>query len=395
VAGETDAFRQLTDAELAAVGQIGVRRAVAAGEYLYREGDSTYDFYVVIAGAVEIVVQSEGTERVIARHEARRFLGELNLLTGQRVFVSARVADPGEVIAVPRAALRRLISTDASLSDKILAAFLARRALLMSGAASAIRVIGSRFSPDSSRVREFLARSGIPHEWLDPDVDRDVERLLRELDIAPRDLPVVVTTGTVLRHATVGALADYLGLTVGNLPDRCFDLIVVGAGPAGLAAAMYGASEGLRTLAVEMVAVGGQAGSSSRIENYLGFPTGISGGDLTQRAVVQAQKFGASLSSPCAAVALREEAGHFVLRLSGDTDVAGRTVIVATGARYRRLDADRLEQFESRGVYYAATELEARMCAGSPAVVAGGGNSAGQAALFQARIHCANSPRTT
>jgi thioredoxin reductase (NADPH) len=384
VAADTDAFQQLSDAELATLGPLGVRRAVAAGEYLYREGDASYDFYVVLSGAVEIFVNSEGKERLIVRHEAGRFLGELNLLTGQRVYVSARVAEAGEVIAVSRDALRRLIATDASLSDKILAAFLARRAILMSGAASAIRVIGSRFSPDSGRVREFLARNRIPHEWLDPDADSDVERLLREFDIAPRDLPVVIATGTVLRRPTPGVLADYLGLTVGKLPDRCFDLVVVGAGPAGLAAAVYGASEGLRTIVVEMVAVGGQAGSSSRIENYLGFPTGISGADLTQRATVQAQKFGASLSSPCAAASLREDAGHLVIRLSDGIDVPGRAVIAATGARYRRLDAARLEQFESRGVYYAATELEARMCAGSPAVVAGGGNSAGQAALFLA-----------
>jgi thioredoxin reductase (NADPH) len=384
VASDTDAFLRLSGADLAALGRLGVRRAVAAGEYLYREGDASYDFYVVLSGAVEIFVKSEGQERIIARHEAGRFLGELNLLTGQRVYVSARVAEPGEVIAVPRDALRRLIATNASLSDKILAAFLARRAILMSGAASAIRVIGSRFSPDSGHVREFLARNRIPHEWLDPDADSDVERLLREFDIAPRDLPVVIATGTVLRRPTPGVLADYLGLTVGKLPDGCLDLVVVGAGPAGLAAAVYGASEGLRTIVVEMVAVGGQAGSSSRIENYLGFPTGISGADLIQRATVQAQKFGASLSSPCAAVSLREDAGHLVIRLSDGTDVPGRAVIAATGARYRRLDAARLEQFESRGVYYAATELEARMCAGAPAVIAGGGNSAGQAALFLA-----------
>ena len=384
MAADTDAFLQLSEAEMAALGQLGVRRAVAAGEYLYREGDPSYDFYVVLAGSVEIVVHSEGSERVIARHPAGRFLGELNLLTGQRVFVSARVAEPGEVLAVPRDALQRLIATDPSLSDKILAAFLARRAILMSGASSAIRVIGSRFSPDSGRLREFLTRSRIPHEWLDPDADNEVERFLRELDIAPHDLPVVIVTGKVLHRPTPDVLADYLGLTVGKLPDRCFDLIVVGAGPAGLAAAMYGASEGLRTLALEKVAVGGQAGSSSRIENYLGFPTGISGGDLTQRATVQAQKFGASLSSPVAVLSLREEAGHFVLRLSDGTDIPGRAVIVATGARYRKLDAVGLEQFESRGVYYAATELEARSCAGSPVVVAGGGNSAGQAALFLA-----------
>jgi thioredoxin reductase (NADPH) len=385
LAAETDdAFRQLNDTELAALGQFGVRRAVSAGEYLYREGDAGYDFYVVLAGAVEIVVHSEGKERVIARHSPGRFLGELNLLTGQRVFVSARVAEPGEVLAVPRDAFRRLIATDASLSDKILAAFLARRAILMTGASSAIRVIGSRFSPDSGRVREFLVRNRIPHEWLDPDADSDVERLLREFEIAPRDLPVVIVSGKVLRRPTPGVLAEYLGLTVGTMPDGGFDLIVVGAGPAGLAAAVYGASEGLRTLVLEMVAVGGQAGSSSRIENYLGFPTGISGGDLTQRATVQAQKFGASFSSPCTVASLREEAGHFVVRLSNGTEVPGHAVIVATGARYKRLDAEGLERFESRGVYYAATELEARACAGSPAVVAGGGNSAGQAALFLA-----------
>jgi len=384
LAADPDAFQRLNNAEIAALERLGLRRSVAAGEYLYREGDSGYDFYVVLAGAVEIVVKDQGKEKVIARHDARRFLGELNLLTGQRVFVSARVAESGEVIVVPRDALRRLIATDPSLSDKILAAFLARRAILMSGAASAIRVIGSRFSPDSTRVREFLVRSGIPHEWLDPDTDSDVERLLREFGIASQDLPVVIATGMVLRRPTPGVLAEYLGLTIGKLPDRSFDLIVVGAGPAGLAAAMYGASEGLRTLVLERVAVGGQAGSSSRIENYLGFPTGISGGDLTQRAAVQAQKFGASLSNPCTAVSLEEAAGNFVVSLTDGTDVPGRAVIVATGARYRKLDAARLEQFESRGVYYAATELEARSCAGSPVVVAGGGNSAGQAALFLA-----------
>jgi len=194
-----------------------------------------------------------------------------------------------------------------------------------------------------------------------------------------------------LRHPTPGVLAQYLGLTIDSLPERCFDLVVVGAGPAGLAAAVYGASEGLRTLVVEMAAVGGQAGTSSRIENYLGFPTGISGGDLTQRAVVQAEKFGAHLTSPCEASSLREEAGHLVVRLSDGTDVAGRAVIVASGARYRRLDAARLADFDGNGVYYAATEMEARLCAGSPVVVAGGGNSAGQAALFLA---AADSPVT-
>ena len=288
------------------------------------------------------------------------------MLTGLRVFVSARVVEPGEVIVVPVADLRRVLATQPGLGDTILAAFMARRAALLSGASAAIRVVGSRFSPDSQRMREFLARIRIPHEWLDPDHDAAVDRLLREVGVTPAELPVVIVSGSVLRRPTPGELAEYLGLTVGSLPDRCFDLVIVGGGPAGLAAAVYGASEGLRTLGVDMVAPGGQAGTSSRIENYLGFPTGISGGDLTQRALVQAEKFGAHLTAPCAATSLREQAGHLVVGLADGTEVAGRAVIVATGARYRRLDVDRLADFESKGVYYAATTIEARECARVP-----------------------------
>ncbi|OLE06279.1 MAG: cyclic nucleotide-binding protein [Ktedonobacter sp. 13_1_20CM_4_53_11] len=391
MADDVVAFPTLDDSELAVLQALGSRRSVAVGEYLYREGDATYDFYVILSGAAEIVVRSDGEERIITRHGPGQFLGELNLLSGQRVYLSARVVKPGEVIVVPRAALHHLIATAPTLGDTILVAFLARRSALLSGASAAIRVVGSRFSPESLRVREFLARNGIPHEWLDPDRDAAVERLLREFAVTPGELPVVIVSGSVLRRPTPGGLAEYLGLTITSLPERCFDLVVVGAGPAGLAAAVYGASEGLQTLVVEMAAVGGQAGTSSRIENYLGFPTGISGGDLTQRAVVQAEKFGAHLTSPCTASSLREEAGHLVVRLSDGTDVAGRAVIVASGARYRRLDASRLADFEGNGVYYAATEMEARLCAGSPVVVAGGGNSAGQAALFLA---AAGSPVT-
>lgn len=384
MADDADAFPVLDAPELEVLDALGSHRSVSAGEYLFREGDAAYDFYVVISGEVEILMRTDGADRVVTRHGAGRFVGELNLLTGLRAFVSARVTEPGEVLVVPRELLRDIIRTNPRLSDRILTAFLARRAALLSAPSAAIRVVGSRFSPESTRIREFLARSRIPHEWMDPERDEHVEDVLREFGVTPGELPVVIATGSVLRRPTTGALAEYLGLTVESLPGRCFDLIVVGAGPAGLAAAVYGASEGLSTLALDRVAVGGQAGTSSRIENYLGFPIGISGGDLTQRAMVQAEKFGAHLVNPCAAVSLREEAGHLVVGLSDGSVVAGRAVIVASGARYRRLDAARLEDFEGNGVYYAATDAEARMCSGSPVVVAGGGNSAGQAALFLA-----------
>jgi thioredoxin reductase (NADPH) len=382
--GYKQAFPTLTDADLALVQAYGTRRAITVGEYLFRQGDQRDDFYVVVSGAVDIIVHSDNEDRVLVQHGPRRFVGELNLLTGLRLLVSARAAEAGEVVVVSKQGWRTLIATNPQLSDTILTALMARRALLVQAAAASIRLVGSRFSPETRRIREYFTRSHIPHEWLDPDRDPSVEELLHASGTGPGELPVVLTGETVLRQATAGSVAEYLGLTVQNLPSRSFDLVVAGAGPAGLAAAVYGGSEGLRTLILEMVAAGGQAGSSSRIENYLGFPTGISGDDLTQRALVQAEKFGAFLSSPCAATALREENGHLVVHLSDGSDVVGRAVIAATGAMYRRLDVDRLDCFEGNGVYYAATELESRLCAQSPVVVVGGGNSAGQAAMFLA-----------
>jgi thioredoxin reductase (NADPH) len=384
VSDNAAASATLDDTQLEALDALGTRRSVEAGEYLFREGDPTYDFYVIVSGAVDIVIHTDGEERVITRHGPGRFLGELSMLTGLRVFVSARVVEPGEVIVVPAADLRRVLATQPGLGDTILAAFMARRDMLLTGASEATRVVGSRYSPESLEVREFLTRSRIPHTWLDADHDAGVEGLLRHVGVTPAELPIVIVSGTVLRQPTPGALAEYLGLTVGNLPDRCFDLVIVGGGPAGLAASVYGASEGLRTLGVDSVAPGGQAGASSRIENYLGFPTGISGADLTQRALVQAEKFGAHVTAPCAATSLREQAGHLVVGLIDGTEVAGRAVIVATGARYRKLEVDRLADFELKGVYYAATTIEARECAAAPVVVVGGGNSAGQAAVFLA-----------
>ena len=388
MADESEATPTLNAADIALVADLGVRRHVDEGEFLYRAGDVSYDFFVLVSAEVEIFLQVGGGENVIAQHGPGRFLGELNMLSGLRVFVSARVARAGEVVVLARDRLRQLMATNPQLGDTILAAFVARRALLLTNAAPSIRVIGSQFSPESLRIREFLTRTRVPHEWLDPDRDQQVEDLLAQFGIAASELPVVIANGSVLRRPSPGELASYLGLTVESLPGRCFDLVVVGGGPAGLAAAVYGASEGLRTLGVDMTAPGGQAGTSSRIENYLGFPMGISGSELTQRAVIQAEKFGANLTVPCTAVSIRNQAGHLVVRLSDGSDVAGRAVIAASGASYRRLDAARLGDFEGNGVYYAATEMEARLCAMSPVVVVGGGNSAGQAAIFLGQGGC-------
>lgn len=381
---EDPRFPQLDDHELAVLDALGARRPVAAGENLYRSGDATYDFYAVVAGGIEITVPDGGGEHVVARHGPGRFLGELNLLTGLRVFATAQVVEAGEVIQVPRAELRRLIATSPTLGDKILGAFLARREGLMAEANASIQIIGSRFSPGTGQLLEFLNRLQVPYSWRDPDHEADVEQALEAFALGPCDLPAVIVSGKVLKRPTPGVLSEYLGLTLASLPERCFDLVVVGGGPAGLAAVVYGASEGLRTLGLEMEGVGGQAGSSSRIENYLGFPRGVSGTELTTRAVVQAEKFGANLSVPCTAESLEERAGHLVVTLSDGTEVGARAVIAATGARYRRLAAERLADFEGSGVHYSATQLEAGMCAGRPVVVVGGGNSAGQAALFLA-----------
>ena len=378
----------LTAAQLAVLGGFGERRPIAVGDVLYAEGDATYDFYVVLSGRVDIIGTFDCVEEVVATHTAGRFLGELNLLTGQRVYLTARVVEAGEVVAIPLAELRRVIATIPDLSDIILGAFVARRSRLMEGAARSLRVIGSRHLPEALAMREFLTRNRVPHQWLDAETEPDIERLVQWFDLACSDLPVVIAGSTVLRRATPGQVAQHLGLTIESIPERCFDLIVVGAGPAGLAASVYGASEGLRTLTVESELPGGQAGTSSRIENYLGFPAGISGNDLTALAMTQALKFGATMTTPCEVVRLFEKAGHLVVLLSDGTEIAGRAVVAATGAHYRRLNVPRLAEFEGIGVFYAATEIEARMCGGKPVVVVGGGNSAGQAALFLAKNHC-------
>ena len=381
-------FPRLNDEQRDALAALGERRQVESGDVLFREGDETYDFYVVESGAVAIV-QGHGAEnRIIAVHGRHRFLGELNLLSRGRVYLTAVVRDPGEVIRVPAERLREVVGRDQELSDLIVAAFLARRSMLID-MGTGIKLIGSRYSADSRRLREFVARNRMPHTWIDLEQDAEAEGLLCGLGVEASDTPVVSWSGQLLRNPTNQELAAKMRLGVAGPQPALCDMVVVGAGPAGLAAAVYGASEGLDTLVVEAVALGGQASTSSRIENYLGFPAGISGSELAARAALQADKFGARLVVPGEAIELDSEDGHYRVHLSGGDTVAGRTLIVATGARYRRLDVPGLEEYEGLGVYYAATQAEAQMCENDPVLIVGGGNSAGQAAVFLAE-HAAN-----
>jgi thioredoxin reductase (NADPH) len=380
------AFPTLSDVDLATLRKFGRVESVEMGRVLQRAGDVPRDFHAVVSGSIDVVVRIDGREQVLRRHQRGGFLGELSLLTGQRTYVEARMAEAGELIVVPQEAFRRMIATEPELSDTLLRAFVGRRTAMISLPESPLRILGSTFSPESLRLREFAVRNRIVHQWIDVETSPEWPSLKRLHAIDPSDLPVVLAPDEeVLPHATPGSLSDMLGLTIQSIPGRQFDLVVVGAGPAGLAASVYGASEGLSTLMVESVAIGGQAGTSSRIENYLGFPTGISGNDLAGRAYLQAMKFGAQLSSPCVATGLTSDGGNMAVRLSDGTDVGGRALLIATGAHYRRLDIPELPQFEDAGVYYAATETEAQQCRGARVIVVGAGNSAGQAAMFLCR----------
>jgi thioredoxin reductase (NADPH) len=371
---------------LAELAPFGEERAVDVGDTLFRAGDESREFLVVLEGAVDIIRPDLDGDTLITNHTAGRFLGELNLLTGQRLYLSARVTEPGRVLAIPLEEFRRVMSTKPDLADTIFSAFVARRELLRTGeGARAMRIIGSRYSREAMALRAFAARSRFPHTWIDIEDADDVEVLLANMGFRPRDTPVVITPTGVLRHPSPGEFAEHLGLTFRQEPGYVFDLVVVGSGPAGLAAAVYGASEGLNTVSLDAVSTGGQAGASSRIENYVGFPNGISGEELASRAAIQAQRLGARLNAPCAVAGLRVEDGFQVLVLGDGSEIPSRTVIIASGARYQRLAVADLERFEGAGVYYAATDLEARICSGQPVIVVGGGNSAGQAALYLAQ----------
>jgi thioredoxin reductase (NADPH) len=383
------AWVTLGSAELDELAPFGTERDVTVGEVLYRAGDENYDFVVILDGEVEIVRRGPDGDVPVALHGARRFLGELNLLTGQRAYLTARVTKAGRILSVDHDTFRRMMSSKPQLSDVIFRAFVARRELLRVGeGAGAVRIIGSRYSPEAMALRAFANRTRLPHTWIDLEDVEDVAGLLASIGATVADTPVVLMPSEVLHHPTPGEFAERLGLTFRPVPGYLCDLVVVGTGPAGLAAAVYGASEGLDTISLDATGIGGQAGSSSRIENYVGFPNGISGEDLAARAAIQAQRLGARLNAPCGVAGLRVEHGFHVIVLDDGSELPARAVIVASGARYRRLAVDDLERFEGAGVYYAATDLEARICAGFDVIVVGGGNSAGQAAIYMAQQKC-------
>ncbi|MFF9373167.1 FAD-dependent oxidoreductase [Streptomyces griseoluteus] len=380
------AYPRLTQEQIARLEEHGERRSTSADDVLIREGERCDTFIVVLEGSVA-VVEDYGTpeEHLLRVHGPGRFIGELGLLHDQVAFYTAVVREPGEVLVVSLDELRHLVSQDSALADVVLRACLGRRALLV-GQGAGFRIIGSRYSPDTRRLREFAIRNRLPHRWIDLETDEEAEELLRRFGVGPEETPIVIWRDTtLLRNPTNAELARLIGLP--TLPDgsRHGDVVIVGSGPGGLAAAVYAASEGLSTTVVEAMATGGQAGTSSRIENLLGFPAGISGAELTERAVLQADKFGARISIPVEATGLHpKDEDHFVVTFADGSEVTARAVVLATGARYRRLKVPGIERLEGTSVHYSATVYEAQQCGADPVAVVGGGNSAGQAVLFLA-----------
>jgi thioredoxin reductase (NADPH) len=381
------AFPRFDDTQLASLGTCPhtTLKRYPDGQKIFEAGDCDSSFYVVKSGQIEIVDESGDQPKTIRVHGPGEFTGEAGQLAGNALLVSGVARGDCEIYEVSPQALRQILNQHADVGNMILQAFLARRHLLReSGQFTGLRVIGSRYSQDTFRVRDFLAKNGLPFTWLDLDTDPEVQELLKRFQMSAADTPVVAWGRRVLlRNPSNRQLAEALGMCR-PVEQRLYDLVVVGAGPAGLAAAVYAASEGLRTMVLERTAPGGQAGRSMRIENYLGFPTGITGAELAERAVLQANKFGARLPVATEVIGMSFDNGHTVLRIDGGEKVTARCLLIATGADYRLLSAEGCEQFEGRGVYYAATPMEAQMCQGSEVVVVGGGNSAGQAAVYLA-----------
>jgi len=385
-------YPTLTPAQLGRIAAHGRRGRVEAGEVLVQAGEQTARLFVVVAGRIDVVRPSAAGDEVVVAFGPGMFTGEVTMLSGRPGLAQIRAGAAGEVIEVGRDELLALIQSDGELSEILMRAFILRRVELIARGVSDVVVLGSTHCQGTLRIREFLTRNGHPHTMLDLDRHAGVQELLDRFHVSAADVPVVITCGeVVLRNPSNQQIADALGFNDAIDQTQVRDLVIVGAGPSGLAAAVYGASEGLDVLVVESTAPGGQAGSSSRIENYLGFPMGISGQELAGRAYTQAEKFGAQVIIGKGATRLACDRKPYALELGDGQRLPARSVIIASGAEYRRLPIDNLPQFEGAGVYYAATFMEAQLCAGEEVIVVGAGNSAGQAAVFLAqaarRVH--------
>jgi thioredoxin reductase (NADPH) len=376
-------FPKLDAGQIARLAAFGRQQDAQANEIILDRGDLHHGIFVVLAGTIEVIRVSSSDETVLHVLSRGEFTGDVNLLSGRGTLVRARTLEASTLLEIDRANLRNIMQTDAALGDMFLNAFLLRRAYLISNSVGDAVLIGSNHSSDTLRLREFLVRNGQPHTYLDVEVDPEVQTVLDHFGVPLAEIPVLICRGALaLRNPTNFEAAACLGLNAGIDQGDVSDVVVVGAGPSGLAAAVYGASEGLSVLVLEKNAPGGQAGSSSKIENYLGFPMGISGQELSNRAFVQAEKFGAHIAIARSASGLKTSHPPYTIELDDGGTARGRTVIIAAGSRYRRLDLPNLAQFEGAGVYYGATQVEATICRNEEVAIVGGGNSAGQAAVF-------------
>lgn len=379
----TTAYPTLTEEQMALLASQADEIEFAPGKVLFHEGESDFSFFVIKSGAIRITENSTGEEKEVTVHYPGEFTGDIDMLTGQHSLVTAVVAEPTTVLRIDAEKLRDIIRSHSVLGDVILEAFLMRRTLLVESDFVGMRVIGSRWTRETFRIRDFLAGHHIPFTWLDLEREPGVDQLLYNLGIPPEETPIVLWSDhPPLRNPSNQELAEIVGLSTDVSEDELYDLVVIGAGPAGLAAAVYGASEGLKTVVLEKDAPGGQASWSSKIENYLGFPTGLSGAELAQRAVVQAEKFGVNLITPCSAVGLRTQGAIKLIDMENDEQIRTRTAVIATGAAYQRLSIENMERYEGSSVFYSATGVEAILCHDNAVAVVGGGNSAGQAAVF-------------
>jgi thioredoxin reductase (NADPH) len=384
-------FPKLTPTQIRRITPHGRLRTTKRGEVLYEQGDSASSFFVVVSGELEVLRPSGAVETLVTVHRSGQFTGEVGTLSGRRTMFRVRATKPGKVIELDRRHMLTLVQTDAELGEILMRAFILRRAELITAGVGDIVLIGSTYSADTLRIKEFLMRNGHPYSYIDLEHDPDVQNMLDSFRLAASEIPVVICRGqVVLRNPSKQEIADCLGFNESIDQTQVRDLIIIGAGPSGLAAAVYGASEGLDVLVLETGSPGGQAGSSSRIENYLGFPTGISGQELAARAYLQAQKFGAEILIT-KGIRLHCDLKPYAVEVENRVRIPARTVVIATGAAYRKPQCEKLPRFEGAGVYYAATPMEAQLCQGEEVIVVGGGNAAGQAAVFLAesaeRIH--------